>query len=157
MLHKVRTFTHDECPFEQVPQDAAVVVAGLPFALTGAVVLHYVARGRSLPGRLPSHWECSGEPDAWVSKRAAAWTDIAIAAVASGVAASALRPGCTGPQRAGRLALASMVGGVSAWLTVARTASRGGSWVGPLLGLSVVGAAVAPLLGLAFLGRCAQQ
>ncbi len=147
----------EDVPFSHVPPRGFAVAAGLPFALAGAVVAHYAARGGSLPATLPRHWDAAGTPDAWSSKRAAARTDLAVAAGASALAASALRGTRPGAERAGRLAAAGGIAGGVAAITVARSVPRGGWWVGPLLVASMVGGAAAPLLGLALAGRRGEQ
>lgn len=147
----------EDVPFAEVPQQCFTLAAGLPFALTGAVVAHYAIRGRALPERLPNHWGPAGEPDAWVARRTAACTDIAVSLGASALAATTLRPARPGAERAGRLALAGMAGGTAAALTVARSVPKGGWWVGPLLVASMLGGAAAPLLGLALAGRRGEQ
>lgn len=159
MIHSLKEPTKPDAEdlFANAPERAFRIAAGIPFALTGAVVLHYLVRGRCLPGRLPSRWALTGEPRTWVSKRTAAWTDILVATTASGIAATALRPGRQSGERARRLAVAALLGGIAAGFAVTRPAVRGGWWVQPLRGVSMLGCASAPLFGLALAGRRRQQ
>lgn len=147
----------EDVPFTSVPESGYRVAAALPLALTAAVVAHYVVRGGTLADPLPRHWSASGRPDAWTPKRAAARTDLLVAAGAGTFGLTALRPSRSGAERAGRLALATAAAGCAAAITVARSVPRGGWWVGPLTVGSMVGGAALPLLGLALAGRRGEQ
>jgi uncharacterized protein DUF5808/uncharacterized protein DUF1648 len=139
-------------PFTATPDGAFRLAAGLPVALAGAVAVHYLVRGPSLPPRLASHWDIAGRPDRWVSRRTAAATDVALAtgaAALAGWAAAADRPG---PTRAGALAGATMVAGLGAGMAVARP-GRGGPWVMPGLLAALAAGVGGVLLGLARAGR----
>lgn len=143
-------------PFSTTPDAAFVAAAALPVALAGAVALHYAARGRPLPERLPSHWNLAGRPDRWTAKRTAATQDLlltAAAATASAVAAASHG----GPGRAGTQAVAATLATTGAFITVWRSAGDAPRWwAGPLLAKLALGAAGATLVGLALAGRAAE-
>lgn len=171
----------EDVPFSNTPDAAFRAAAGVPVALAGAVVAHYLVRGRALPERLPAHWSLTGVPDRFVSKRRAAAGDLAMAlipalvAVRAGRTTSAERsadhsipgdrstsagdsiPGDHSTSRAGALAGASMIAAVAAVQTVVRSLPEGRHpWV-PLALLAAPGAASGGvLLGLAWLGRNAE-
>ncbi len=147
----------EDVPFTSVPPQAYRVAAALPLALSAAVVAHYVVRGRSLADSLPRHWSAAGRPDAWTSKRAAASTDLLVAAGAGAFGLTALSPRRPGAERAGRLAVATGAAGGAAAITVARSVPHGGWWVGPLIIASLAGGAGVSLLGLALAGRRGEQ
>jgi hypothetical protein len=144
-------------PFSATPDRAFLAAAAVPAALAAATVLHYAVRGRSLPARLPAHWDIAGAPDRWVSRRRAAVTDLAVTlvpAVAAAWLAGSDRPG---PRRAGALAAAGAVGAGGAAITVLRTlGDRPRVWTGPAMALAVAGTAGGVLLGLARAGRAAE-
>lgn len=144
-------------PFASTPNDAFALAAVIPALGTVAVAAHYAVRGRSLPAILPQHWDAAGRPDRWISKGAAATTDLAVSvgATALGLAAAASR--AHGGGRAARLAIACAVAGVAKAVTVTRTARGGGWWVGPGLIASIVLPAGAVLVGLARAGRDAER
>lgn len=140
-------------PFTSTPKSAFRVAAVVPLGLAAATALHYLVRGRSLPARLPSHWGVSGQPDRWVSKRAAGVIDVGTtlaAAAVAGWAATATRPTAS---RTGALAAATLMGGLGATTTVLRTVRRPGPWVAPSLVASSSVAVGAVLLWLAREGR----
>jgi hypothetical protein len=144
-------------PFSATPEPAFRAAALVPVGLAGATLLHYLVRGRSLPARLPSHWDLTGAPDRWVSKRRAALTDVAGGVLAAGVAVVAAGSSRPGPERAGRIALATAGGSVAAWVTVWRSlGARPRPWAGPATLAVVIGSAGAVLLGLARAGRAAE-
>ncbi len=165
----------EDVPFSNTPDAAFRAAAGVPVALAGAVVAHYLVRGRSLPERLPAHWSLTGVPDRFVSKRRAAAGDLAMALIPALVAVRAGRttsadrsagdsipadysiPGDHSTSRAGALAGASMIAAVAAVQTVVRSLPEGRRpWV-PLALLAAPGAASGGvLLGLAWLGRNAE-
>lgn len=147
----------EDVPFARTPEAAFAWAAGLPVALSAAVLAHYAIRGPGLPASLSRHWDASGVPDGWTSKRAAAMTDVVASVAGSALAASAARSSRSGAERAGRLAAAGALAGGAATLTVARSVPRGGWWVGPLLLAALVGGAAVPLLGLALAGRRGEQ
>lgn len=145
-------------PFTATPPAAFRLAAAVPAGLAAATVLHYLVRGRSLPDRLPDHWDVSGTPDRWVPKARAAATDIAVTSVAAAAAAWAARSTRPAPGRAGVLAAASMAGAIGATTTVLRpTGERCGPLVGPALVLSSLAAVGGVLLGLARAGRRAEM
>lgn len=145
----------ESVPFTATPDVAFRLAAGLPLALAGATVVHYLVRGRSLPPQLASHWNAAGRPDRWVPKRRAAATDIALTAGAAALAAWAAGAERPGPTRAGALAGATMAATLGAGLTLARP-TRGGPLLTPAL-LAALGAGVGGvLLGLARAGRRAE-
>lgn len=142
-------------PFTSTPDAAFRTAAALPALLAGATVLHYLARGRTLPPRLASHWDAAGRPDRWVSKRRAAITDIAVTAGAAGLAGWAAAADRPGPTRAGAMAAATFVGALGASITVVRP-TKGGIWVVPALLAPLSLGIGAVLLGLARAGRQAE-
>ncbi|MFT4296814.1 MAG: DUF1648 domain-containing protein, partial [Micropruina sp.] len=119
-------------PFSSTPDAAFRLAAGVPIALAGAVGLHYLVRGRTLPDRLAAHWDVAGRPDRWVSKRRAAVTDSALAAGAAALAGWAAGSDRSGPARAGALAGATLLATLGAGVTVARP-TRGGAWLTPAM------------------------
>lgn len=143
-------------PFAVTPHDAFVLAAGFPTLMAAAVVAHYAARGRSLPARLPSHWDAAGRPDRWVSKRTAAITDTGLSLAAAGVGVAAAASRTHGAGRAARLAVAAGLAAGVAQTTVIRP-MKGGWYVGPALVGGIVGASGATLLGLAWAGRDAER
>lgn len=149
----------EDMPFEQTPDVAFAATAALPVSLAGAVVLHYLARGRSLPKRLPNHWNGAGSPDRWITKGAAAALDIAtsVGSAAVAVYAARRRPG-SGSVRAGLLAASTSAATIAAAVTVWRSASPKPRWWGaPALVGALAGSTGATLLGLARAGRRAEQ
>lgn len=145
-------------PFEHAPERAFHVAAALPVALTGAVILHYAVRGRTLPARLPDHWGVSGRADAWVSRRRAAVTDLAVALAAGSAAVAA--SGSTGrrPARAAVLAGATGAATGAAAVTIWRSVpDRPRWWAGPALVVALAGSVGGTLLGLALAGRAGEQ
>lgn len=143
-------------PFASTPHDAFVLAAAFPALMAAAVVAHYAVRGRSLPARLPNHWDASGRPDAWISRGRAAALDIGVATVAAGLGVVAAGSRTHGAGRAGRLALAAALAGGAAKTTVLRP-MRGGWWVGPVILGGIAGASGLTLLGLAWAGRDAER
>ncbi len=144
-------------PFAATPDRALAVAALVPAGLAAATVLHYLVRGRSLPDRLPSHWDLAGRPDSWVSKRRAATTDMAVTTLAAAVAgwtAGAARPT---PQRVGTIAAATLAATIGATVTVVRS---DGDRLGPLATPAMLATSFAAvggvLLGLARAGRRAE-
>ena len=144
-------------PFATTPQDAFVLAAALPTVLAASVVAHYAVRGRALPPRLPNHWDWAGRPDAGVSRRRAATTDLALSVGAAALGALAAGSRSRGAGRAGLLAVAAGAATATATVTVVRPLRRGGWWVGPGLIGGVLGSAGATLLGLALAGRDAER
>ncbi|MFV0452104.1 MAG: hypothetical protein ACK5LS_07650, partial [Propioniciclava sp.] len=94
----------EDVPFDRTPEGAFALAAVLPVSLAGAVVLHYLVRGRSLPDLLPNHWGWRGAPDGWVRRGTATTMDIGAALGIAGAAVTAAVPGRSGPARAGVLA-----------------------------------------------------
>ncbi len=142
-------------PFTSTPDAAFRAAAALPAVLTGATLLHYLVRGRTLPQRLPSHWGATGRPDRWVSKERAAATDIALTAGAVALAAWSAGADRPGPTRAGAAAAATTAATLGVCLTMIRP-TRGGAWV-PMALLGAFGVGVGGvLLGLARAGRQAE-
>lgn len=139
--------------FSSVTEEAFVLLATYPAAILAAVVAHYAARGRSLPGALPSTWDLSGQPKRTMSKPAAASTDIGLALVAAalGVSAAVVPGGANG--RAARLAAASGLATVTGVATVLRPLRRTGWWVQPALLGGAASAVVGTLAALALAGR----
>lgn len=148
----------EDVPFEQTPDVTFVVAAALPVSLAGAVVLHYLVRGRSLPGRLPNHWNGAGTPDRWIAKGAAAALDVGMSVGLAGEAVIAARWMRSGSARAGLLAGTASAAVTVAAVTLWRSASpKPRWWAGPALVAATVGSAGATLLGLARAGRRAEQ
>lgn len=149
----------EDVPFASVPESAFRAALALPAALAVVTVAHYAVRGPSLPARLPSHFDAAGRPDRWVSRGAAAATDVALAVLPTAWAAwsvGARRP-VTG--RVAALALAAATGGTAAALTVARaeaSAGRPHPWVGPATLVGLLAPLGGTLLGLARAGRRAE-
>lgn len=143
-------------PFANTPHEAFSVGALFPAAMAAAVVAHYAVRGRSLPDRLPNHWDAAGRPDGWVSKGTAAAWDIGLSLAAAGLGAAASASRTNGAGRAGRLAIAAGIAGGVAKLTVIRP-MKGGWWVGPVLLGGVIAPPALTLLGLALAGRDAER
>ena len=144
-------------PFAATPHEAFVLGAALPALLAAAVVAHYAVRGRSLPHRLPSHWDAAGRPDRWVTKGRAAATDLAVSLGAAALGTAAAGSRTHGAGRAARLAVAAGAATFAATTTVARPLPKGAWWVGPGLVTGIVGSAGATLLGLALAGRDAER
>lgn len=144
-------------PFASTPREAFAAAAVAPVVLAGAVVAHYVVRGRTLPDQLPAHWNLAGRPDRTTGKAVAAASDIAVALGAAALGVSGAAGRTSKPARAGRLALAGAAGAGTAAMTVARSRPEGGWWVGPAVVGSLLGGAAGVLLGLAFAGRAAEQ
>lgn len=144
-------------PFESTPDAAFRVAAGLPIALAGATVLHYLVRGRSLPARLPAHWDATGAPDRWTTKGRAAASDLAVTVLPAAVAGWAAGSSRPGPSRAGTIAGTTALASVGAVVTVWRSLGEGRRpWMGAgLLGV-LTGSVGAVLLGLARAGRDAE-
>lgn len=144
-------------PFANTPHDAFVLGAAVPTLLASAVVAHYVVRGRSLPDRLPNHWDLAGRPDAWIGKDRAAATDLAVSLGAAALGAAAAGSRTHGAGRAARLAIAVGAAAGAATVTVVRPLGKGGWWVGPGLIAGILGSVGATLLGLALAGREAER
>lgn len=145
-------------PFASTPPAALRAALALPVALAGATVLHYAVRGRSLPARLPNHWDAAGRPDGWTSKGVAAAADIAVTVVPTAFAALQQVRGRTPQAQAGGLAAAAMASSAGAVLTVWRAAdNRPRWWAGPALVAAMTLAAGGTLVGLARAGRAAEQ
>ncbi len=141
-------------PFTTTPESAFKMAAAVPVALAVATGLHYAVRGRSLPERLPAHWNLAGSPDRWVSKRRAATTDLAVTIASAAIGVFAARSGRPGPNRAGVLAVASQIAAAGAAVTVRRSfGDRPRLWAGPATVLVISGAASGVLLGLAQASR----
>ncbi len=143
-------------PFANTPHEAFSAAAGFPALMAAAVVAHYAVRGRSLPDRLPNHWDAAGRPDRWVGKGTAAAVDVGLSLAAAGLGAAAAASRTNGAGRAGRLGLAAAIAGGVAKMTVIRP-MRGGWWVGPVLVGGVLAPAGLTLLGLALAGRDAER
>lgn len=148
----------ENVPFESTPVGAFIGAAGLPAVLATAVVAHYAVRGRSLPERLPSHWNWRSRADRWTSKKMAAAIDVTtsvVPAVAAGMVAVGRRPAV---DKAGWLALASMMAGMSACTTLVRSrGDRPGWWTGPAQLMATTAGPAIVMLGLAWAGRRAEQ
>ena len=144
-------------PFASTPDAAFKVAAALPIALAGATVLHYLVRGRSLPERLPSHWDAAGAPDRWTTKGRAAAADLATTVVPAAVAGWAAWSQRPRPNRAGAIAGATAIASVGAVVTVLRSLGDGRRpWAGPAMLGALTGSVGAVLLGLARAGRAAE-
>lgn len=143
-------------PFAHTPHDAFVLGAAVPALMAAAVVAHYAVRGRSLPDRLPSHWDAAGRPDRWVTKRSAALTDLGVSLAGAALGAAAAGSRTHGAGRAARLAVAAGMAGYAAKVTVIRP-MKGGWWVGPAMLAGILGAPGVTLLGLALAGRDAER
>jgi len=144
-------------PFASTPDAAFRVAAGLPIALAGATVLHYLVRGRNLPARLPAHWDAAGAPDRWTTKRRAAVADLTVTVLPAAVAGWAAGSSRPGPSRAGAIAGSTALASVGAVVTVWRSLGEGRRpWMGAgMLGV-LTGSVGAVLLGLARAGRTAE-
>lgn len=147
----------EDDPFSATPHDAFVLAAGFPALMAAAVLAHYAVRGRSLPGRLPSHWTLDGTPDRWVSKPAAAALDSGVAVVAALVATLAAGSRSNGAGRAARTALAAGAAGGAAVTTVVRAARRPHALIGPAVLAGMVLPVAGTLYGLALAGRDAEH
>jgi hypothetical protein len=143
-------------PFTATPELAFKVAAVVPAAMAAATVLHYVARGRSLPAQLPSHWGVDGAPDRWTPKPAAAVTDLMVTGLAAGVGVWAATSSRPGPERAGALAGATMAGVLGGSTTLLRGLRRPHFWASPAMVVSSFAAVGAVLYGLAKAGRDAE-
>lgn len=143
-------------PFSATPERAFQLAAAVPVAMAAAVVAHYVVRGRSLPGQLPSHWDLVGTPDRWVPKARAAATDLAVSGAAAGLAGWAATTSRPGPERAGALAAATLGGVLGAGTTLIRGLARPRGWVSPAVVAAASAAVGAVLYGLARSGRDAE-
>lgn len=145
----------EDVPFTSTPDWAFAAASVLPLKLAA---LHYAVRGRSLPERLPSHWDLRGRPDRWTSRQRAAATDLVVSALAVGASGAAAVGVGSRPGRAGLLATASAAATFAASITLLRSASpRPRWWAGPALVVGIAGAAGGTLLGLALAGRSAEQ
>ncbi len=144
-------------PFTSTPEPAFRMAAAVPVALAGATVLHYAVRGRSLPGRLPAHWDITGRPDRWSSKPRAAAADLGATVVPALVAWWAARSARPGPDRAGTIAAATAFATVGAAVTVLRSlGERPRPWAGPAMVTAMTASVGAALYGLARAGRAAE-
>ncbi len=141
-------------PFTATPARAFATAAAVPAALAAAAVLHYAVRGRSLPDRLPAHWNAVGVPDRWMPKGRAAAVDVMATVVPAAVAGWAVRSGRPGPERAGLIAGATLFASIGATTTVARSlGEQPRPWLGPVLAAVGPLAVGAVLVGLARAGR----
>lgn len=141
-------------PFSSTPDAAFRTALLLPAGLAAATVLHYLVRGRSLPDPLPSHWTWDGTPDRWVPRRRAAVLDLATTLGPAAVAAWAVNSRRSKPGRAGALAEATLLAGVGATTTVARSlGDQRHGWLQPTMLLTSLGGVAAVLLWLARAGR----
>lgn len=141
-------------PFSSTPARAFAMAAAVPAALAAAAVVHYAVRGRSLPDRLPAHWNAAGAPDRWMPKGRAVAVDMVgtvVPAAVAGWAAGSARPG---PERAGLIAGATLFASINATTTVARSLGDGRrAWLGPAMAASGPLAVGAVLVWLARAGR----
>jgi hypothetical protein len=146
----------ESVPFTATSDAAFRTAAALPLAVSGAIALHYLIRGRALAPDLASHWDLLGRPDRWVSKRRAAATDLATAAGVTLGAAWAATTSRPGPERAGALAGATLAAGITASTTVLRGATTPRPWAAPAMLMATVASVGALLYGLAKAGRSAE-